>query len=145
MSERLTIQCWEPVQAYKAMTEQLWPLCKSMLMAGHRMTLELRPEKRSTPQNRKLWAMLGEIAKQVEWHSQHLDAEDWKHILTASLKKQRSVSGIDGGFVVLGTKTSRMTKTEMSDLIELMHAFGAEHGVRFADGQIDAETGEIAR
>lgn len=115
------------------MTAQLWPLCKSMLIAGHRMVLELRPEKRSTPQNRKLWAMLGEIAAQVEWHGQRLDSEDWKHILTASLKKQRAVPGLDGGFVVLGTKTSRMTKAEMSDLIELMHAFGAEHGVVFSD------------
>ena len=143
MSERLTIQCWEPVQSHKAMTGQLWPLLKSMLVAGHRMTLEMRPEKRSTPQNRKLWVMLGEIAAQVDWHGQRLDAEDWKHILTASLKKQRAVPGIDGGFVVLGTKTSRMSKAEMSDLIELMHAFGAEHGVRFADGQIDPHTGEI--
>ena len=145
MSDRLTIQCWEPVQAHKAMTALLWPLCKSMLIAGHRMVLELRPEKRSTPQNRKLWAMLGEIAAQVDWHGQRLDAEDWKHILTASLKKQRAVPGIDGGFVVLGTKTSRMSKPEMSDLIELMHAFGAERGVCFADGQLDPHTGEILR
>jgi len=35
MSERLTIQCYEPAQAHKAMTAQLWPLCKSMLMPHH--------------------------------------------------------------------------------------------------------------
>jgi len=64
---------------------------------------------------------------------------------TASLNKQRAVPGIDGGFVVLGTKTSRMTKPEMADLIELMYAFGAERGVRFADGHVDPETGEITQ
>lgn len=139
----MLIQCWEPVQAHKAMLSHVWPLLKSMLMAGHRMTLELRQEKRSTPQNRKLWVMLGEIAKQVEWHGQKLDAEDWKHILTASLKKQRAVPGIDGGFVVLGTKTSKMTKEEMSDLIELMHAFGSEKGVVFKDPGYENYVSEV--
>lgn len=35
-----------------------------------------------------------------------------------------------------------MTKAEMSDLQQLMEAFGAQQGVRFS-AQIDSETGEI--
>jgi len=42
------------------------------------------------------------------------------------------VPGLDGGFVVLGTSTSKMTKAEMCDLQALMEAFGAEKGVRFS-------------
>lgn len=76
--------------------------------------------------------MLGEIADQVVWHGQKLDATDWKHILSSSLKKQRVAPGIDGGFVVLGLSTSKMSKAEMSDLQALMEAFGAAQGVKFS-------------
>ena len=134
---RMQIACWNPVQAHKEITNQIWPNLKARLMAGTRMVLELREEKRSDPQNRKMWSMLAEVASQVEWHGQRLSGEDWKHIFTASLKKQRAVPGLDGGFVVLGQKTSTMTKAEMSELIELMHAFGAERGVTFMDGAND--------
>lgn len=132
MSDKLTLPLWEPVQAHKAILA-VYARAKPLLMAGHRLVVELRPEKRSDPQNRRMWAMLTEVAKQVDWHGQKLDSEDWKHIFTASLKKQRVAPGIDGGFVVLGTKTSRMTKAEMTELIELIFAFGAQHDVRFAD------------
>ena len=129
---KLTIQCWEPVQAHKAMTSQLWPQLKAALMAGHRMVLEVKPQTRSLEQNSRLWAMLDEISEQVDWHGRKLTAEEWKHVFTAALKKQDVVPGIDGGFVVLGASTSKMTKAEMSDLQTLMEAFGAEKGVRFS-------------
>ena len=132
MSDKLTLPMWEPVQAHKAMTGLIWPNLKAHLTAGRRMVLELRPEKRSDAQNRRLWAMLADMAEQVEWYGQKLSAEDWKHVLSASLKKQRAVQGIDGGFVVLGLSTSKMSKAEMSELQELMEAFGAERGVRFS-------------
>lgn len=131
MSEKLTIPCYQPQQAHAAMTAQVWPLLKSHLIAGRRMVLTLAPEKRSDEQNRRMWAMLSDIAAQVIWYGEKLSAEDWKHILSASLKKQRAVPGIDGGFVVLGLSTSKMTKSEMSELMELMEAFGAERGVNF--------------
>jgi hypothetical protein len=43
------------------------------------------------------------------------------------------VPNIDGnGFVVLGARTSRMSIKEMSDMIELCFAFGAQNGVKFS-------------
>ena len=128
---KLTIQCWEPVQAHKAMTSQLWPQLKSALMAGHRMVLEVKPQTRSLEQNSRLWAMLTDISEQVEWYGRKLTPDDWKNVFTASLKKQDVVPGLDGGFVVLGASTSKMTKAEMSDLQTLMEAFGVEKGVTF--------------
>ena len=133
MSQKLTIQCWEPVQAHQAMTAQIWPMLKSMLMAGHRMVLELKPVTRSLEQNAKMWACLTEISKQVNWYGNTLSPDDWKHVLSASLRKQRAVPGIDGGFVVVGLQTSQMTIAEMSEMIELAHAFGADRGVLFHD------------
>lgn len=135
---------FEPAQAHKALTMQIWPLIKASLMAGHRLVIEVRPETRSLAQNARLWAMLDDISRQVDWYGRKLTAENWKHVFTAALSKQDVVPGLDGGFVVLGQATSKMTKAEMSELQELMQAFGAQQGVRFsAPDYIDHETGEI--
>lgn len=108
---------------------------KQKLQAGRKLVLTLTEETRSNEQNRKMWATLGEIADQVDWYGQRLTAEEWKWVLSASLKKQRAVQGIDGGFVVLGQSTSKMTIAEMSEMIELSMAFGAQQGVKFSDSQ----------
>ena len=113
------------LQAYETIKEQL--------QAGKSLVLTLTEETRSNEQNRKMWATLGEIADQVDWYGQRLTAEEWKWVLSASLKKQRAVQGIDGGFVVLGQSTSKMTIAEMSEMIELSMAFGAQQGVKFSD------------
>lgn len=144
MTERIIIHCWEPVQGHKALTQQLWPLLKASLMAGHRMIVECRAETRTLAQNSRLWAMLTDISKQVDWYGRKLTPEQWKHVFTAALSKQDVVPGIDGGFVVLGKSTSKMTKVEMSELQDLMEAFGAEKGVKFTVPEyVDPETGEI--
>ena len=77
--------------------------------------------------------MLNDISAQVIWYGRKLSPGDWKHVFTASAIKQDVVPGLDGGFVVLGYHTSRMSVREMSDLMEIMSAFGAEHDVRFTD------------
>ena len=99
---------------------------------AHPPVIEQREMTRTLDQNAKMWAVLDDISKQVDWYGRKLSSEDWKHVLTASMKKQEAVPGIDGGFVVLGISTSKMTVSEMRDLIELAHAFGAEHGVDFS-------------
>lgn len=130
MSERITLSLWEPVQAHKALMHA-WRHAKAWLMAGHRLTLEVRPEKRSDAQNRRLWAMLADISAQVDWYGQKLTSEEWKDVMSASLKRTKVVPGLDGGFVVCGQSTSRMTRAEMCELQELMEAFGAQQGVKF--------------
>ena len=129
-----TAKLYNPQQAHVVLSD-IWPKVKAYLTAGHRLDLTIKKEKRSSEQNRKLWAILGEIANQVEWYGEKLNAEDWKHVLSASLKKQRAVPGIDGGFVVLGLSTSKMDKAEMSELLELAIAFGSGKGVTFKDGE----------
>jgi hypothetical protein len=101
--------------------------------AGDDWVVQVSPPKRSTAQNALMWALLGDVASQVVWHGQKLTPENWKDILTASLKRQEVVPGIGGGFVVLGTSTRRMAKLEMNELIELIYAFGAQHGVVFSE------------
>lgn len=131
MAERITLTLWNPQQAHQGITHAWTECVKPMLMAGHRLVMEVKPETRSSAQNRRLWAMLTDISNQVDWYGRKLSQEDWKHIFTAALSKQDVVPGIDGGFVVLGKSTSKMTKGEMAELQELMEAFGAERGVKF--------------
>lgn len=76
-----------------------------------------------------MWAMLGEVSRQVDWHGQKLEPGEWKDVFSAALKRQKVVPGIDGGFVVLGSSTSRMSKAEMGELMTLMEAFAADRGV----------------
>ena len=92
--------------------------------------------RRTIAQNKKLWPLLTEISQQVVWYGETLTPEEWKDVFTASLKKQtRIVPGIDEkSFVVLGLRTSKLSKDKFSDLLELIPAFGAQHGVTFHDG-----------
>ena len=96
---------------------------------------EFKEAKRSTDQNAKMWALLTEIAQQVPYHGLRLTADDWKLIFLDALKREvRMVPNLDGnGFVSLGRSSSDLSKAEMSDLIELIGAFGASHGVVFQD------------
>lgn len=142
MAERYLMALHQPTQAHQAMSMAWMEYIKPMLIAGHRLVLEVRKETRTTAQNRRLWSLLTDISKQVDWYGQKLSPDDWKDVLTAALKKERVVPGINGGFVVLGQRTSKMTKAEMTELQELIEAFGAERNVKFT-AHIDYETGEI--
>lgn len=75
--------------------------------------------------------MLTDISQQVEWYGRKLSQEDWKNMFTAALRQYDTVPGIEGGIVVLGQSTSRMTKKEMGDLQTLMESFGTQRGVQF--------------
>lgn len=87
---------------------------------------------RNLAQNALMWALLDDISKQVVWHGRKLDAESWKHIFSSSLQKQDVVPNLDNtGFVVLGQSTSNMTKSQFSELCELIQAFGAQHNVKW--------------
>lgn len=109
----------------------LWPQLKPWLLSGHVLELEIRPERRSTEQNARMWAMLAEVSRQVDWYGRKLTPEDWKCVFTAAMKRQDVVPGLDGGFVAVGSYTSKMTKTEMGELMDLIEAFGAQQGVKF--------------
>lgn len=93
---------------------------------------------RSLEQNAKLWALLTDVSHQVDWYGQKLTQEEWKDVFSASLKKQKVVPGIDGGFVVCGQRTSKMGKKEFGDLIELIYAFGVTHDVQWSDEMMEA-------
>lgn len=99
--------------------------------------VEFKAAKRSLDQNAKMWACLSDISGQLVWYGKKLTPDDWKLVFLDGLKKElRIVPNINGdGFVNLGRSSSDLSKQEMSDLIELIIAFGTQHGVTFHDQQ----------
>lgn len=91
--------------------------------------VELKAARRSLDQNSAMWAALTEIASQLEWHGQKYTAEDWKDYMMHALKRARWMPSEDGGMVPVGMRTSDLSKEEMGDLLTLIHAFAATHGV----------------
>jgi hypothetical protein len=94
--------------------------------------VEAKRETRSLEQNARLWALLADVSKQVDWYGHKLTPEEWKDVFTAALKKEKVVPGINGGFVVLGQSTSKMSIAEMVELQTLIEAFGADKDVKWS-------------
>jgi len=117
---------------YLSQMQQVFDLVRRGLKGGP-VRVTLGREKRSLEQNKKLWACLSDVSRQVQWHGEKMDPESWKHVFTAALKGQKVVPGIDGRLVVLGYSTRQMSKPEMAELIEAIYAFGAEQNVMWSD------------
>lgn len=127
---RHTVTLYSAQQGHSEL-RSLWEFCKPWLVGGHRLSVSVKTETRSMAQNSRMWAMLSEVSDQVDWYGRKLTPEAWKCVFSASLKKQDVVPGLHGDFVVLGQSTSQMTISEMTELMDLMEAFGADKGVRF--------------
>lgn len=137
LSDRLSLQLHEPGQARQAMT-YAWEYVKPRLMAGQRLTLEVRPDTRSLAQNRLLHSCLRDISEQVEWAGAHRKVDTWRRLLTAAWLRARGESveilpAIDGhGVDVVFERTSTMSKSQLSELTEYCWAWGSEHGVEWS-------------
>lgn len=129
--DSLTLELHNRQQASAIIKSQLFPFLANVLQGGSKWVLTVKQATRSIEQNARLWAMLTDISKQVDWYGQKLTPDEWKDVFSAAMKRTKVVPGIDGGFVVCGQSTSKMTKAEMSEMQTLMEAFGAERGVKF--------------
>lgn len=98
---------------------------KACMDAPDGWIVTIKEPTRTLDQNAKLWPMLQDVSRQVVWYGQKLTEEEWKDVFSAALKQQKAVPGIEGGFVVCGQSTSKLTKREFADLIEIIYAFGA--------------------
>ena len=92
--------------------------------------------RRTIDQNSRMWAMLTDISTQAEHHGRRYASNDWKAIFLSALGREtRFVPNLDGtGLIPIGQSSSDLSKHEMSDMIELMMSWGAEHGIVFHDG-----------
>ena len=147
--DSVTIRCWDPMQAHKAITRQVWPALKAALMAGKRMVVKVEQEKRSLAENAMLHALLTQISRQVEWAGAKRDVETWKRLTTAAWCRDRGehvemLPALDGhGVDIVFRRTSQLTRAECAELIDFIQAWAADQGLELET--VDAETGEIRR
>lgn len=101
------------------------------LPAGTRV--EFKAPRRTLPQNSRLWAMLTDVATQKDHCGRRYPPDDWKVLFLHALGREtRFVPSLDGaGFIPIGQSSSDLSIAEMSELMEFMEAWGAEHGVVF--------------
>lgn len=88
--------------------------------------------KRSDAQNRKLWAMLSDIATAQPEGRKHIP-EVWKNLFCHACGHAVQFEvGLNGKPFPVGFRTSKMSKAQMSDLIEFIYAWGSENGVSWS-------------
>lgn len=98
----------------------------------------VEPERRSGLQNKRLHAMLGDVVKSgYELHGETYDIEDWKTFFVSvwmgETKRSRIVPGINGEFVQLYWRTSRMTKEQLGEVMIIVERFCAERGIQLRE------------
>lgn len=94
-------------------------------------TVEFREAKRTDPQNKRFWELLGRVASRMELNGQKFDAESWKCIfLTAMGHEMQFLPMLEKpGFFPVGFRSSKLTVGEMADLQTFIESWCAEKGV----------------
>lgn len=88
---------------------------------------------RTLSQNDRLWAMLSDVSRAKPEGRKHTP-EVWKALfMSACGHAVQFENGLDGTPFPVGFRSSRLTKAQMSDLIEFISAYGAEHGVAWSE------------
>ena len=99
--------------------------------------VEVKEPTRNLDQNALLWVLLTAFAEQLKWPVNgamvQLEPEEWKDVLTAAYRNesQRIAMGLNGGMVILGMRTSQLSKREFAEFIEFIHSVAVERGVVF--------------
>lgn len=94
---------------------------------------ETREPRRTNEQSEKMWAMLTDISHAKPLDRRHTP-DDWKAIaMNACGWECQFIEGLDGRPFPQGFRSSQLTKSQMSTLIDWLQAFGDEHGVQWSD------------
>lgn len=98
---------------------------------GRAVVLTLEDERRNLEQNALLHALLTDISRRHEWAGRRRDPECWKRLFVAAWCRARGeqiemLPALDGhGVDIVFRRTSKMSKAEVSELIDYIHAWDA--------------------
>ena len=107
--------------------------CVSLAPDGWAVTVQ--EPNRNLDQNAAMWPILQAFADQLQWPVNgamvRMSPDEWKDVLSASFRREtvRVAMGLDGGMVMLGSRTSKFSVREMSEFLEFLHATAAARGV----------------
>jgi hypothetical protein len=96
----------------------------------------VRAATRSTDQNAKMWAMLSDISR-AKPEGRQWPPETWKAAFMHYLGHQvQFCEGLEGsGPFPFGFRSSRLSVSQMADLITCIQEYGDRHGVAWTDPQ----------
>jgi len=95
--------------------------------------VNVRQATRTIDQNDLMWALLSDLSR-AKPQGRKETPDMWKAIIMKACGHAvQFTMGIDGEPFPVGYRTSKLTKAQMSDLIEFIYAYGAENGVIFND------------
>ena len=93
-------------------------------------TVTIRPQDRTLDQSAKMWAMLSDLSVAKPEGRKHTP-EVWKCLLMSACGHAVQFEvGLDGTPFPVGFRSSRLSKHQMSELIEFTMAYAAKHGVQ---------------
>jgi hypothetical protein len=96
--------------------------------------VNIKEAKRTNDQNAKMWAMISDVSR-AKPEGRHWTADTWKaafmHMVGHQIQFEQSLD--NNGPFPTGFKSSRLTKSEMADLITGIQAYGDNHGVIWSD------------
>ena len=108
--------------------------------APHGYEVQVKEPSRNLDQNSRIHAMVADIARQCRFMDSKLSREDWKRLLIDAFARIKAIEGeplkgygrilpsLDGsGFVQLGVQSRDFRKSEASEFIEYLFAWGADH------------------
>jgi hypothetical protein len=95
--------------------------------------LHIAEETRSDAQNRLMWPVIQDLQRGIPDLAEY-SANDVKlRFLHALGQEMRFLPALEGaGMFPVGQRSSLLTKSQFSGLIELMFAYGAKHGVAWS-------------
>lgn len=95
-----------------------------------------RMKPRTLGQNARLHAMFDDVAAQAKFNGRQITAKQWKVLFVsghaiATEKEVDMVIGLEGELLDLRESTATMSSARTASLIEYVHAWAANNGVRF--------------
>jgi hypothetical protein len=106
--------------------------------APENAVVTIKEATRSLDQNARLWAMISDVSRAKPEGRMHTP-EVWKCLFMNSCGHAVQFEiGLDGKPFPVGFRSSRLTKAQMSDLMEFVAEYGARHGVVWTDPQYGA-------
>ena len=106
-------------------------------MAPQNAVVNIKERKRSISQNDLMWALLSDVSR-AKPNGRNMTTDRWKMaFMDACGHEVQFEQGLNGGLFPVGHSSSKLTVSEMSDLIEFIFAWGSENGVTFSEKPID--------
>jgi hypothetical protein len=101
--------------------------------APHGSVFNIREATRTNDQNDKMWAMLSDVSRAKPDGRCHT-TDMWKAIfMNACGHEVQFTEGLNGEPFPIGFRSSKLNKSQMSDLIECIYAYGSEKGVEWTE------------